>query len=237
MVQYFNCETISLKKGSKGEEVKLLQTYLKKFGYYTYYNGHYLKIDGDYGTYTAWAVRKFQRDTGHDDDGWFGPKTCPSLNQMIAKDEGVTVEQAAAAAAQSTSSSSGTSSSKYLIDTRKNILSEKDSNLHIQGLHFLMTSFTFDTPSNTGDVKTVELLDGKFKPYLGHDVQRAYTVETEMTLAEFRQLEPELVKMERQSCYVVCPYFRAGQFHVKYTPALKNVRYIRLTLKLTEDYT
>ena len=70
-----NCKTINLKKGSKGAEVKELQTILQNKGYY---DG---KIDGDYGDITVQAVKLLQRKQGNDPDGNFGPKTCSKLDQ------------------------------------------------------------------------------------------------------------------------------------------------------------
>lgn len=73
-----NCEKINLKKGSKGDEVKELQTLLQKKGFY---NGI---IDGDYGQLTKTAVTKYQKQTGTLlADGVCGPVTCKHLNKNI----------------------------------------------------------------------------------------------------------------------------------------------------------
>jgi peptidoglycan hydrolase-like protein with peptidoglycan-binding domain len=69
----FNCNSINLRKGSRGEEVRKLQTILKTRGYYT------RQIDGIFGTYTRNAVKKLQKAQGNTQDGWFGPKTCKKL--------------------------------------------------------------------------------------------------------------------------------------------------------------
>ena len=61
------------KYGSRGEEVKQIQTKLKRWGYY---NG---SIDGIYGTKTLNAVKSFQRKNGLTADGIAGTKT---LNAM-----------------------------------------------------------------------------------------------------------------------------------------------------------
>ena len=61
------------KYGSRGEEVKQIQTKLKRWGYY---NG---SIDGIYGTKTLNAVKSFQRKNGLTVDGIAGTKT---LNAM-----------------------------------------------------------------------------------------------------------------------------------------------------------
>lgn len=61
------------KYGSRGDEVRQIQTKLKRWGYY---NG---SIDGIYGSQTLAAVKSFQRKNGLTVDGIAGPKT---LNAM-----------------------------------------------------------------------------------------------------------------------------------------------------------
>ena len=61
------------KMGSRGEEVKNIQTRLKKWGYY---EG---SIDGIYGTATKNAVIKFQKKNGLTADGIAGPKTLEKI--------------------------------------------------------------------------------------------------------------------------------------------------------------
>ena len=62
--------TLALSKfGSRGAEVKTIQTKLKSWGYYT--GG----IDGIYGTKTVEAVKYFQKKNGLTVDGIAGPKT------------------------------------------------------------------------------------------------------------------------------------------------------------------
>ncbi len=63
-----NTTTLS-KLGSRGEEVRRIQTKLKELGYYTY------TVDGIYGTRTQSAVKAFQRNCGISADGIAGPKT------------------------------------------------------------------------------------------------------------------------------------------------------------------
>lgn len=59
--------------GSRGEEVRSIQTYLKNNGYY---NGN---IDGIYGEQTKAAVTAFQKDNGLDADGIAGNKTLSAM--------------------------------------------------------------------------------------------------------------------------------------------------------------
>ncbi|MGN1418780.1 MAG: spore cortex-lytic enzyme [Acutalibacteraceae bacterium] len=61
------------KLGSRGEEVRQIQTKLKQLGYYSG------SIDGIYGTQTQKAVRAFQKNCGITVDGIAGPKTLKFL--------------------------------------------------------------------------------------------------------------------------------------------------------------
>lgn len=61
------------KYGSRGEEVKKIQTKLKQWGYYS---GN---IDGIYGTGTFNAAKSFQKKNGLDVDGIAGEKTLKAL--------------------------------------------------------------------------------------------------------------------------------------------------------------
>ena len=61
------------KMGSRGTEVKNIQTRLKKWGYYTG------SIDGIYGTETKNAVIKFQKKNGLTADGVAGPATLAKI--------------------------------------------------------------------------------------------------------------------------------------------------------------
>ena len=64
----------TLRKGSSGSNVKNLQSKLKKLGYYSG------TIDGDYGTGTENAVKKFQKAKGLSADGVAGPSTLKAIN-------------------------------------------------------------------------------------------------------------------------------------------------------------
>ena len=61
------------KYGSRGEEVKQIQTKLKNWGYY---NG---SVDGVYGSGTLSAVKSFQRKNGLTADGIAGTKTLQAM--------------------------------------------------------------------------------------------------------------------------------------------------------------
>ena len=61
------------KYGSRSDEVSLIQTKLKRWGYY---NG---AIDGIYGTQTLSAVKWFQSKNGLTVDGIAGPKTLSAM--------------------------------------------------------------------------------------------------------------------------------------------------------------
>lgn len=61
------------KYGSRGEEVRQIQTKLKRWGYY---KGN---VDGIYGSQTVAAVKYFQRKNGLAQDGIAGPKTLAAM--------------------------------------------------------------------------------------------------------------------------------------------------------------
>lgn len=61
------------KYGSRGEEVRTIQTKLKRWGYY---NGN---VDGIYGSQTLEAVKYFQRKNGLAVDGIAGTKTLEAM--------------------------------------------------------------------------------------------------------------------------------------------------------------
>ncbi len=65
-----DCNKVNIKKGSKGNDVKELQQYLKFLKYYT------REIDGSCGDYTVSAIKNMQKAYDVTVDGWFGKKTC-----------------------------------------------------------------------------------------------------------------------------------------------------------------
>ena len=82
-------EEPTLRKGTKDPQppseeqkgpVAQVQTILKQLGYDLGDRG----VDGNYGTYTAAAVKKFQSDTGLEGDGTVGPNTWPALKKVVA---------------------------------------------------------------------------------------------------------------------------------------------------------
>lgn len=69
-----NSQTEALSKyGSRGDEVRQIQTKLKRWGYY---NGN---VDGIYGSQTLSAVKWFQSKNGLSVDGIAGPKTLAAM--------------------------------------------------------------------------------------------------------------------------------------------------------------
>lgn len=84
---FFACISISVnddsvstlsKLGSRGNEVRRIQTKLKELGYY---RG---SVDGIYGVATQKAVRSFQKNCGITADGIAGPKTLKYLGLGIS---------------------------------------------------------------------------------------------------------------------------------------------------------
>ena len=66
-----------LKQGSRGSQVKTLQTKLKNWGYY---RG---SVDGIFGSKTTAAVKYFQRRNGLTADGIVGKKTASALGMSL----------------------------------------------------------------------------------------------------------------------------------------------------------
>lgn len=66
----------TLKKGSKGEDVEVLQHLLNV-------EGHKVKIDGDYGQKTEAAVKMLQKAHGLEADGIVGPATWKALGVKV----------------------------------------------------------------------------------------------------------------------------------------------------------
>lgn len=75
-----------LRTGSRGTEVKSVQSTLKKMGYFTYPN-----VTGYFGVYTTKAVKSFQKANGLKVDGIVGPKTQSVLLKKSTGSTGVKV--------------------------------------------------------------------------------------------------------------------------------------------------
>lgn len=67
----------TIRRGSKGDDVKLMQTMLDKLGY----NLGSCGIDGDFGSMTEKALKEFQRDHKLNQDGACGPLTWDALEK------------------------------------------------------------------------------------------------------------------------------------------------------------
>lgn len=72
--------TLTLKKGSKGPEVKILQQFLIDNEYLTGAN----MADGIFGPITETAVKKFQTEYKLTSDGIVGGKTRDTINEILA---------------------------------------------------------------------------------------------------------------------------------------------------------
>ena len=82
-VFFRNNELLALSKyGSRGEEVRTIQTKLKRWGYY---KGN---VDGIYGSQTLEAVKYFQRKNGLTVDGIAGTKTLQAMGIYNSSNSG-----------------------------------------------------------------------------------------------------------------------------------------------------
>ena len=66
-------QAVTFRQGSSGEQVRVIQTKLKNWGYY---DG---AVDGVFGSQTTQAVKYFQRKNGLTPDGIVGPATLKAL--------------------------------------------------------------------------------------------------------------------------------------------------------------
>lgn len=72
----------TLKKGGAGTEVKKLQQNLNKLKF-TDADGKDLKEDGDFGSKTEEALKKFQKKYGLTQDGVYGSNSCSKMRTLI----------------------------------------------------------------------------------------------------------------------------------------------------------
>jgi hypothetical protein len=72
---------MSIKKGNKGDDVKVIQSKLKELGFLSG------SVDGIFGSNTEKAVKAFQKSAGLKDDGIVGAKTIAALGVDQEKDE------------------------------------------------------------------------------------------------------------------------------------------------------
>lgn len=89
-----------LKLGSRGSEVKTIQTELKNLGYFSY-----SKATGYYGSITKNAVKRFQKAYGLSADGIVGKKTYSALMAAISAKKSVSSDADKTAAATKTATS------------------------------------------------------------------------------------------------------------------------------------
>lgn len=88
----------TLRSGSRGDEVRTVQSKLKRWGYY---DG---SVDGIFGPLTEKAVKKFQKNNGLTADGIVGAKTAAALGMNIT-----------ASSSGSSSANSSNSNNVYLL--------------------------------------------------------------------------------------------------------------------------
>ena len=221
-----NCPNINLKKGSKGENVKTLQTMLKALGYYT------RQIDGDFGQYTDSAVKAYQRNAGGLlVDGIFGPVTCKKLTAKYTE----TITK------QNNAKNSTTTVKKTVVldpnrpDTSKNVIPEKEANLSIDGIFLIASTITPNTGFRYGNYNTLDMMDGTSYTYQTHPKQLEYTVETYLHKDKFKRLKNEFDKMTKRVCKVINEDIEAGKYVVNISYAWSNlVTHRKITIKLTE---
>lgn len=219
-----NCPNINLKKGSKGNNVKTLQTMLNKLGYYT------RQIDGDFGDFTKQAVEDYQRNAGGLlIDGIFGPVTCKKLTAKYAE----VTKNTATTKTTTTTTKVVTDPNKP--DPKKNVYQAREANLNIDGIYLIASTITPNTGFRYGNYATLDMMDGTSYTYQQHPSQLEYTVECYMHKNSFKQLKNEFEKMTKRVCNVTNEDIEAGKYVINISYAWSNlVTHRKITLKLTE---
>lgn len=238
MVDTLDCTKTLKKNTSTGEDVTKLQKGLQYVGYYLKYGNSTLKVDGKFLTYTDWAVKQFQKDNGLLQDGEVGPVTCKKLNEKINAKAGVSTTSSSSSSASSSSSSSTTTatvkkSTEAVIDTSKNVYKQSEANLHIEGLHFIMSEITFTKPFKTGSWKTVSMMRGNYN-YLTKREQLAFTIVCYLSRKNYTKMRSEIMKLETKVCNVVSKEITSGKYMVSVALASQKKTHVKLTFTLTE---
>lgn len=240
MVETFDCSKVNIKQGARGSQVTLLQTHLQTLGYYLKApDGSKLVVDGKYEKYTIAAVKEFQRKTGHSDDGWFGPKTCSSLNEKILAHYNIKTTPASTTTttkttASTTSTSANTYLNKYKVNTQNNVISSNNANITIQGLYFRIGNLKRSVELNSPEVKTIELMDGSDYDYLSSEKALQYTFDTYLSRSEYSKIRPELNKLGYQVCNVSTSLFPSTTYWVKVTPDESSVDEIKISFEIKQ---
>ena len=231
----FDCPNTSLKQGDKGSQVTELQQGLQKLGYYLKSGGYTLKVDGDYGKYTVEAVKQFQKATGHDTDGWFGPKTCKSFNEKL----GVTTTSSSSSnAAQNkvVTTNATSKTTEVIIDAKTyNYLESWQANCTIEGLHFIISQVD-DTNSFKGpEWKRVELMADNSEWYPSHTQPLEYKLTTYIKEPDFQKIKPGLLLLKKKKyCKVVYNLIESGNYNVNIQRSYQKSKMWKIVFTLTE---
>lgn len=207
-----NCKTVSLKKGSTGSQVKLLQTALKALGYYT------RQVDGNYGTYTVSAVKKLQRATKHTADGWFGSKTCPDLKKLCDQ-KGLTQNGGQALNKGTTANLTAKQKrNKTIADLYKTYIGTRyKPNVYLDGVGFMATEITPSNNQGGTNWQTVELMNNKLYTYQGHRTTEEYSIVVPVPYNMFLTLKKYLYQLCNQTVAIQSKEVNSSNYYVSYT--------------------
>jgi peptidoglycan hydrolase-like protein with peptidoglycan-binding domain len=232
----FDCTKVNLKQNQSNDInlVMQLQTWLKDLGYYTTSsNGTELKIDGNYGTWTAEAVKKFQQTIPTlSDDGWFGSKTCPELNkaykEYLAKKAAATSKADAKKVKKAEEIVIDATAANYLQDPKK-------ANFIIEGVYMIHSAVEDTRSVESGDWQTVELLGNKTYTYLGHLQPREYDVTVYMREKEdYLKCRPALIQMTKKVCQCSGRDITAGKYVITWSYSRENKNWVKIVFHLLQ---
>lgn len=217
-----DCPNVNIGRGSKQtEQVKKIQQMLYTLGYYTG------RIDGDFAYYTEDSLKDFQKKENLEVTGVVNSSTCTLLttryNDKINNKITTT-----------TVTKTVVKKDPNLVDKSKSIYKANEANLSIDGLYFITSSITPDTPFNNSTWKEIEMSNGKYKMYKGHPEPMQWTVELYLHKAELKQLWQEFVKMQNRPCKVVSDDIISGTYVISVKYAISKGFYRKVTLTLRE---
>lgn len=150
-----------LKKGSRGTEVKMVQTSLRELGYFTY-----PRVTGYYGSVTEKAVKQFQRDYGIRSDGVIGKLTRGALygNKETIKKSGISILSISNASSEKMGALDWFSKVQYIFD-RGDVakITDVDTGRSFQVKRTFGTNHADVEPLTKEDTETIKKIWGGWK--------------------------------------------------------------------------
>lgn len=226
-ISQLNCKDISLKEGSSGNSVAILQMCMKELGWY---NG---RVDGMYGPVTTASVKKAQAELGHNlkVDGWFGTKTCPVFKQYYTAkkeaekraaqkkkdDEEARKKRLAALKAKKARLAKERRERNKKVNELVQAWAGVEGNVSFDGMKFVATSIESSTNIRGVNWQTVELMGDQNYTYKGHSQPIEYDVTVPLPWNMYYEIEQYLIQLCSAPKEVLCKEIQSGKYYISYT--------------------